>query len=200
MRVRSRQSPFSPMNAVTGIAGIFLGLIVGYILGSGQGQSPVNAAAAVASTAAQAAPAPGLANEQELQAYRNVLAGDPKNLTANVDLANRLYDAGRYAEAIPYYQQAVKVDPKNASVSTDLGTALYYAGRPDEALAQLDASLRIDPTHAQTLFNIGIIRREAKNDNKGAVAAWEQLLKVAPGYPEAERVRTLIAQAKQQGA
>jgi tetratricopeptide (TPR) repeat protein len=55
-----------------------------------------------------------------------------------VELANRLYDAGRYAEAIPYYQQAFTLDSTNVNVSTDLATALYYAGRVDEALAQFD--------------------------------------------------------------
>ena len=112
------------------------------------------------------------------------------------ELANKLYDAGRYAEAIPYYQQAFALDAKNVNVSTDLGTALFYAGRTDEALTQFDTSLAIDPSHAQTLFNLGIVRRDGKKDSRGAVEAWERLLNVAPDYPQADRVRTLIAQAK----
>jgi tetratricopeptide (TPR) repeat protein len=82
------------------------------------------------------------------------------------------------------------------NVSTDLGTAMFYAGRPDEALAQLQASLAIDASHAQTLFNIGIVKRDGKNDRKGAVEAWERLLASNPGYPEAARVRSLINEAK----
>ena len=128
--------------------------------------------------------------------YRNILASDPKNVRANVELGNRLYDAARYAEAIPYYQQAFILDPKNVSVSTDLATALFYAGRPDEALAQFDRSLAIDPKHGQTLFNVGIVRRDGKQDPKGAIAAWERLLASVPDYADAGKVRTMIAELK----
>lgn len=182
---------FTPLTAITGIAGVLFGIIVGYMLGTSQAvPGAVQAAAAVA---AAPAPAAGLANEQELQAYRNILASDPKNVKANVELANKLYDAGRYTEALPYYQQAVTLDPKDVGVSTDYGTALYYAGRPDEALAQFDRSLAIEPAHAQTLFNIGIVKRDAKHDPQGAIAAWERLLAAAPNYSDAPKVRTMIA-------
>jgi tetratricopeptide (TPR) repeat protein len=122
-----------------------------------------------------------------------VLASDPNNVRASVELANRLYDGGRYAEAIPYYQQALKGDPKNVGVSTDLATALYYAGRADDALAQFDKSLAIDAKHGQTLFNIGIVKRDAKRDPRGAIDVWERLLASVPDYPDAGKVRTMIA-------
>ena len=182
------------MNLVTGIAGILFGIIVGYVIGSGQLQGP----AVVAAPAQAAAPPQSttLVTDADLQPYRDILAQDPKNAGAAAALANKLYDAGRYAEAIPYYQTALKSDPKNVNVSTDLGTAMFYAGRPDEALAQLQASLAIDANHAQTLFNIGIVKRDGKNDRKGAVEAWERLLASNPGYPEAARVRSLINEVK----
>jgi cytochrome c-type biogenesis protein CcmH/NrfG len=194
-----QQNSFSALTAVTGVAGILFGVIVGYIIGAGQAQ-PGGAALAPAAAAAAAPAAPtqatAVVSDAELQAFRDILARDPKNVKAATDLGNRLYDAGRFAEAIPYYQQAHALDPKNVGVSTDLGTALYYAGRPDEALVQLEASLKVDPTHAQTLFNIGIVKRDGKKDGKGAIAAWQRLLEVAPDYPEAARVRSLIAETK----
>ena len=196
---RQQQNAFSPMTAVTGVAGILFGVIVGYILGAGQAQpgaSGAAAPAAQAATAPAAGPATAIVTDAELQAYKDILARDPKNVKAATDLGNRLYDAGRFAEAIPYYQQAHALDPRNVGVSTDLGTALYYAGRPDEALVQLERSLQADPTHAQTLFNIGIVKRDGKKDGQGAIAAWQRLLEVAPDYPEAARVRSLIAETK----
>ena len=194
MASRHRDS-ITPLTAVTGIAGVLFGVIVGYLLGvsrTGAGSLPV----AATQTANGAAPAPAVVTEQELQGWRNILATDPKNLRANVELGNRLYDAGRYAEAIPFYRQAFTLDPKNINVSTDLATALYYAGKPDEALAQFDRSLSIDPKHGQTLFNLGIVKRDARNDPKGAIAAWERLLTSAPDYPDAAKVKTMIAELK----
>ena len=194
MSDRHRDS-ITPLTAVTGIAGVLFGVIVGYMLGvsrTGAGSLPV-----AASTTASTSPQPtAVVNEQELQGWRNILATDPKNVRANVELGNRLYDAGRYTEAIPYYQQAFTLDPKNVGVSTDLATAMYYAGRSDDALAQLDRSLTIDPKHGQTLFNIGIVKRDGRNDPKGAIAAWERLLASVPDYPDAPMVRTMIAELK----
>jgi tetratricopeptide (TPR) repeat protein len=180
---------------MTGIAGILFGLIAGYILGAGE--VPHAQAAATSVSASQPHDHPtAVVNEQELQAYRDILASDPKNAKAAVALADRLYDAGRYSDAVPIYRQALAAEPRNANVSTDLATALYYIGRTDDALEQLNASLAIDPDHAQTLFNLGVVRRDGKKDTKGAVEAWQRLLDAHPDYPEAERVRTLLAQAK----
>lgn len=131
-----------------------------------------------------------------IEAYRDILARDPKNLTAVTTLGNKLYDAGRYAEAIPYYQQAFALDSRNANLSTDLGTALWYSGRPDEALAQYQKSLAADPKHSQTLFNIGIVRLDGKQDALGAIQAWEQLLSTSPTYADADKVRRLLAAAR----
>jgi tetratricopeptide (TPR) repeat protein len=183
------------LTGITGVAGILLGIIIGYIIGTRQIQESWAPPPAPAAAAAPAPP-PTLVTESDLQGYRDILAKDPKNGTAAETLANKLYDARRYAESIPYYQQALARDPRDVNVSTDLGTAMYYAGRPDDALAQLQASLAIDPRHPQTLFNIGIVKRDGKDDPKGAVEVWERLLTVAPDYPDAARIRTMIAEAR----
>lgn len=186
------------MNLVVGLSGMLLGLTTGYIMGSGQVQVTPRASAAAADHVHTTGDTGHvhLVNEEELKTFKDILKQDPQNARAAIEIGNRLYDANRHAEAIPYYRQAFTIEPRNVSVSTDLGTALFYAGLPDEALAQFEASLRIDPAHAQTFFNIGIVRRDAKKDMAGAVAAWEQLLEAQPAYPEAARVRALIADTK----
>lgn len=192
-RQTSPQSFFSALNAMTGIAGILLGLIAGYIIGVGHGGV---APAASSSSSLPPDHPTTVVTEADLKPWRDMLAADPKNARAAIELANRLYDAGRYAEAVPFYRQAFAVQPKDVNVSTDLATALYYSGDVDAALAQFDRSLAIDPSHAQTLFNIGIVRRDGKKDVKGAVAAWEKLLAVQPDYPDAARVRTMLSDLK----
>lgn len=193
--MRAQQpNPFTGLNAVTGIAGILFGIIVGYVVGAQNAQTAFPLAAA--NVASQGTPHAQLVDEGELQAYRNILKDDPKNVRAATQLGNKLYDAGRFEEAIPYYKQALALQPNDVNVSTDLATAIYYTGRPDEALAQIERSLAIDPKHGQSLFNLGIIRRDGKKDRPGAVEAWERLLKLNPDYPEAARVRTLITETQ----
>lgn len=166
---------------------------LGYIVGAQQPPARAEYTAPVASPAA-AAP---VTSDQELQAYRTILASDPKNAKAAAELANRLYDAGRYPEAIPYYQQAFAQNPKDVNISTDLGTALWYTGRADDALAQYGKSLALNAAHPQTLFNVGIVKRDAKSDFAGAIAAWEQLLKSNPTYADAAKVKQFISGARE---
>jgi cytochrome c-type biogenesis protein CcmH/NrfG len=181
------------------VAGIVYGALGGYVVGTQAASGPFAmvpaATASVSAVAPLAAPAAPAVNEADLQAYRNILANDPKNVQALIELANRLYDAQRWADAIPYYQQAFALRP-DPNVSTDLGTSLWNAGRTDDALAQFERSLKIDAKHSQTLFNIGIVRLNGKADPAGAIAAWERLLTSDPNYPEHARVRQLIADAK----
>jgi cytochrome c-type biogenesis protein CcmH/NrfG len=176
---------------------LMIGLLGGYAL-----SLPAHRAAAAPPPAApaEAPPSSALADENALAAYRDMLARDPKNLQAAISAGNLLYDAKRYAEAIPFYQQALAVDPGNVNVSTDLGTALWYSGHTDQALAQYSRSLSIDAGHAQTLFNVGIVKSEGKRDYAGAVASWEQLLAANPTYPNAASVRTMIDGARRRGS
>jgi cytochrome c-type biogenesis protein CcmH/NrfG len=177
---------------------LVLGLAVGYVVFGSRPPAPVVTPVQSAAPAT-GAPQAGVVDEQQVQALKNILSRDPGNAQANVQLGNIYYDAGRYADAVGPYQKAFGADPKNVSVSTDLGTALWYAGRPDEAIAQFAKSLAIDPTHPQTLFNLGIVKRDGKQDPAGAIQAWEKLLATNPSYPDRDKVLQLLEQLKQQG-
>lgn len=178
---------------------LVLGLAVGYVVfGGPKAPAPVVQQAPVAAPGAPSgAPAQGFVDERQVQALRDIIAKDPRNVQALEQLANILYDAGRYVEAVPIYQQAFALDSQNVSVSTDLGTALWYSGRPDEALEQYDKSLALNPSHPQTLINRGIVLSEGKQDLSRAIQSWEKLLETNPSYPDRPRIEQMIAQAKQ---
>lgn len=183
---------------VSGIAGVLFGIIVGYLIAKPAGEAlPVAAGTPqpIATPGTIGSAGPARINEQELQAYRDILRNEPTNLRAATELGNRLYDASRYPEAVIYYEIAFKLDPSNINVSTDLGTALWYSGRPDEALAQFEKSLGLDPSHPQTLFNRGIVRMEGKKDPAGALESWDALRAANPTY-ETARVSSLIDDAR----
>jgi cytochrome c-type biogenesis protein CcmH/NrfG len=56
----------------------------------------------------------------------------------------------------------------------------------------------IDPTHPQTLFNLGIVKRDGKQDYAGAVQAWEKLLASNPSYAERDNVKQMLDQLRKQ--
>ncbi len=174
---------------------MLVGVLGGYVLTTATGRPGGDASAAPAA----ASEAPGGARPADaaaLQAYRDILARDPKNVRAAIGAANLLYDARRFAEAVPYYQQACALSPADIDISTDLGTALWYSGHPDEAVAQYGKSLALDPTHAQTLVNLGIVQMDGRHDAAAAIKAWETLVAAHPDVPDAARARQLIADAR----
>ncbi len=195
----AQQQTSSTTWALIAVACLILGLAVGYVLFRGQPAGvPSQAPVTQESAPAPGTPRPALFDEQAAQALRNILARDPGNVQANTQLGNLLFDAGRYAEAIGPYDKAFAVDSRNVNLSTDLGTALWYSGKPDEAIAQFDKSLAIDPNHPQTLFNLGIVKRDGKQDPAGAVKAWERLLATNPNYVDRDKAQQLLEQARQQ--
>ncbi len=195
----AQQQTSSTTWAVIAVACLVLGLAVGYVVFGGRSPAaPVGAPLTQDPAPAAGSQRVALFDEQAAQALRNILARDPRNVQANTQLGNLFYDAGRYTEAIGPYQKAFEIDSRNANLSTDLGTALWYAGRTDEAIAQLDRSLAIEPNHPQTLFNMGIVKRDGKKDLAGAVQAWERLLASNPAYPDREKAQQLLDQARQQ--
>jgi cytochrome c-type biogenesis protein CcmH/NrfG len=191
-----QQQTSSTTWALIAVACLVLGLAVGYVIFSGR--QPAGAPAAQEPASATGGQRVGLLDEQAAQALRNILARDPTNVQANTQLGNLLFDAGRYGEAVGPYQKAFDTDSRNVSLSTDLGTALWYSGKPDEAIAQFEKSLAIDPNHPQTLFNLGVVKRDGKKDLAGAVRAWERLLASNPNYPDRDKARQLLDQAKKE--
>jgi len=183
---------------------LVLGVALGYLFRGSA--SPVMAtAAATAGSAPQGqATQPQITPEQQKamvdQAVAPLLAAlktNPDDFNTLVQLANLYYDGRQYPEAVKYYQLAVKSQPTNADLLTDLGTSIWYTGDADGAIAEFQTALKYRPDHPGTLFNLGIVRWQGKLDPKGAVQAWEQLLKLNPNYPEKQQVQEYIDRAKQ---
>jgi cytochrome c-type biogenesis protein CcmH/NrfG len=181
-------------SVIFGIAGIFLGLLVGWIIGSQQAapaRVPQAAASPQASTGTSAQPAPSL-DETRVSALKLAADQNPKDAESRVQLGNLYFDAERYPEATRWYEAALGIDPKNVNASTDLGITYYYSNKPDEALKQFEHSLSLDPAHSKTLLNMGIVRAFAKEDLTGAAKAWERVIEVAPNSPEARAAKQAL--------
>ena len=59
----------------------------------------------------------------QVERLSEVVKKEPENREARVQLANTLYDIGRFETAIPLYEEALKMNPSDVLVSTELATA-----------------------------------------------------------------------------
>ena len=180
------------------MAGVFFGLLVGWIIGSQQatGVAPPPAAAAQATPGSTSASSqqqtPEPVDESRASAMKSQAEQNPNDAVIRVQLGNLYFDAERLPEAAQWYEAALKINSKDVNASTDLGIVYYYMNQPDRALAQFDRSLTIDSTHAKTLLNQGIVRAFGKQDLKGASASWEKVLQVAPNSEEARAAKQAL--------
>jgi cytochrome c-type biogenesis protein CcmH/NrfG len=129
------------------------------------------------------------------------LKTDPNNADLLFQVGNVYKNTHQFADAIAYYDRALKIDPKNIAIRTEMASCKYYGGDVDGAIAELEQSLKQTPNDTNSLFNLGLIKWQGKQDASGALAAWQELLKSNPQLAADRKatVEKLIAEVKQQG-
>jgi cytochrome c-type biogenesis protein CcmH/NrfG len=118
--------------------------------------------------------------DQKAAPLLDKLTKDPNN-PALLDQVGAIYYAThQFKESAAYYDKAVQAVPKSIPMRTKYAISLDRSGDVDGAIAQLNRALSLDPNDANSLFDLGMIKLQGKQDAKGALAAWQQLLKSNP--------------------
>jgi len=193
---------------------LLVGVALGYLIrGSASVRAPFPApqtsAAGSMGTAAPAVTAPQTPSLEDMKHMADKqaepllarLKTDPNNSDLLNQIAAVYKSTHQFKDAATYYQKAINANPKNVPARTDLATCLYYLGDVDGALAQLQESLRHDPKNPTTLFNLGMMRYQGKNDASGAITAWQQLLKLNPDLSDDKKkaVEKVMAEVQKRG-
>ncbi len=195
------------------VISLVVGLAIGYLFRGSQPAAPAAPAANSQASAQPSAPAGGMAGQmpnleqmkqmadKKAQPLLEKLKSDPNNSDLLIQVGSIYKDTHRFKDAADYYDKALQVDPKNVAIRTLMASCLYYNGDVDGAISQLHQALHYDPKDANSLFNLGMIKWQGRHDSKGAVAAWQQLLKSNPQLsPERKaNLQKLIAQVQTQG-
>ena len=176
---------------------LVLGGLGGYLLHS-SGSSPESSTPSSISSMPTPSSMPSQAQMVNTQAAPLLakLQSNPKDTSTLIELGNIYFDGAQWNDAIGYYTRALNENPSNPDARTDMGIAYFYSGDADRALKEFDRALKDDPRHSQTLFNVGVVKMQGKNDPKGAIAAWEELLKIDPQYRDRARVESMLAEAR----
>jgi cytochrome c-type biogenesis protein CcmH/NrfG len=129
------------------------------------------------------------------------LKTDPNNSDLLMQAGNIYKATHQFKEAADYYGRALQTVPKNVAIRTELASCLYYDGDVGGAIIQLQQALSYDPNDANSLFNLGMMKWQGKQDGKGALAAWQQLLKSNPQLSADRKaeVQKLMADVQKQG-
>src|SRR5207253_9016434 len=92
----------------------------------------------------------------KIAALKQTIEKNPNDFDALSELGNMYMDAGKYPQAIDYYERALRVRDE-PSIRTDLGISYKETGQFDKALAALQEVSRQRPDQWQPLFNQAVV-------------------------------------------
>jgi tetratricopeptide (TPR) repeat protein len=116
---------------------------------------------------------------EALTTVRQAVQLEPKNVEANLFLAECLGRLGKYAESAETYRVLITLEPTNATHHAYLGIVLKLSGRRDEALAAYGKAIALDPKLSMAYYNRGVLEGEAGQTDK-AVADFLKAAEVNP--------------------
>jgi len=183
---------------------LLIGIPVGYLLhppatGSNPAQNMQQLPSPNAAAPGQQVTPQQLAQmaDKQVEPLLAQLKTNPKDATLLANVGNIYLATQQPKDAQTYYERSLAVKAGDANVLTQLASCYYYQGNADKAIITLQRALKVDPGFANALFNLGLIKWREKGDAKGAIMAWDKLLKSNPDHPKRTQVEGLIAQAKQ---
>jgi tetratricopeptide (TPR) repeat protein len=84
----------------------------------------------------------------------NLLEGLEHYVVEHCRLGNHLDVAGRFADAIPQYQEALRINRDYVEAHSSYGNVLRQVGRLPEAIAECRRALQLDPNYARAHNNL----------------------------------------------
>ena len=197
------------------MAFLFGGLAFGFLLGFGlfraidtrPGQAaspaatneiptPMGPAAPMGSATPTPTSGGGAPMMAEINALKERVQKDPKDVQAWSRLANLYQDSGMFEPAIEFYQRASELLPNSANLLTDMGICYQQLKQFDKALELLERAQKADPANWQSLYNIVVVAGLDMRRFEQADAALARLQQVHPDAPNLAELREALNKAR----
>lgn len=122
--------------------------------------------------------------EEAMGLFRKVLAAEPDNSGALINLGMALTQAQRAKEAVPVLQHAVRVDGEAAVAHENLAAAYVQLSQLEDAVKELHAALKLAPDSPQVHYDLGLALKMQDHPEE-AIPQLEAAERLDPGSPEA---------------
>jgi tetratricopeptide (TPR) repeat protein len=180
------------------IAGMMVGLVLGYVFAERQQIPPARAMAGPGGAAGQQGGLPdghppieatGAGPEEqrlaqqaaELQQMLAQTPGDPRLMVA---LGNLYFDAGRWQNARMWYERSMEIERGDPNVITDLAVVYRNLDQPETALELLDRAIGVSSDHWQAWYNKVVVLNFDLHRHDEAAEAFGRLKTIAAANPE----------------
>jgi predicted O-linked N-acetylglucosamine transferase (SPINDLY family) len=106
------------------------------------------------------------------------------NIQEAFNLALKLHQAGKLAEAEAMYRQILAFQPEHADSLHLIGVIAFQSGRPDAAVESILQAVALNPNAAEYHLNLGTAY-EAAGQTEPAIAEFKRALELKPDYAKA---------------
>ncbi|WP_129125599.1 tetratricopeptide repeat protein [Geomonas oryzae] len=176
-------------NVLTIVVALIVGLLGGYLIFSIAGH---NKAPQQTMSVPQGAGSP-TDYQRRITEAEKIVAKDPDNLQAWIQLGNDYFDTDQPQKAVNAYGKALELDPKNLNVMTDQGIMYRKIGWYDKAIANFEKAQTIDPKHLQSLYNLGVVYWQDLKQPEKAKEVWMKYLQFDSTSPTAQQIQSDLA-------
>lgn len=131
------------------------------------------------------------AEEVESEIWRIWMSGGNAKIDARMADGVRAMNRGQFQAALSAFNGIIAIAPDFAEGWNKRATVLYMMDRYDESAEAVQRTLQLEPRHFGAISGLGLIYL-AKDDEKRALDAFEQALRVNPHMSGiSQRARTL---------
>lgn len=121
--------------------------------------------------------------EEAMTWYRKTLSFNATERKANFGMGYCLNSLQKYAEAIPYLQQAVNSEKTYSAAYTELGYAYFKNGLYDDALLNLNKSIELNPKN-QNPYYYATLLHIARGNKADAQRMVDELKRLQSRYAD----------------
>jgi len=128
-------------------------------------------------------------HQQQITMLEGIVAREPENRNAWIQLGHNFFDANEPMKAIDAYAKALALNANDPNILTDQGVMYRRVGWYEKAIANFEKANELNSSHQQSLYNLGIVYRYDLQDFEKAIEAWSRFVALNPTGAGADKVR-----------
>jgi len=132
-----------------------------------------------------------------IEAAKQALLKDPKNVKLWIALGNDYFDTHQAQLSVDAYAKALELQPDDPDVLTDQGVMYRELKSYDRAIANFEKAAKINPRHLQSLYNAGVVYGFDLHNTAKAMDAFNRVIAVDPTSSQAVQARTAMKEFQQ---